>query len=138
MSVQPAAPTVKRLAVVAVLFALAVAGGELTFGNPEFPLTVWYFVTIPAWQWSLPVHLTGFVWLVICNRLFIKQPALVAILLSTAFFLTGETLNWYVLDFFAYAGNQTWQKAISFWLVIVMYAGLCTGAVLILRRPGKP
>jgi hypothetical protein len=136
---QHAPPALKRIAVTAVLFALAVISGELTFGNPGFPLNVWYFVKIPAWQWSLPVHLTGFIWLVACHQLFRTRPALVPILLATLFFFIGETLNWYFLNFFAYAGDRAGEKALSFWAVIAMYAGLCAGAILILRAPaGRP
>ena len=139
MSAEQTAPSFKRIIVTALLFALAVVIGELTFGNPAFPLTVWYFEKIPAWQWSLPVHLAGFIWLVACNRFFSGRPVLIPVLSATCFFFIGETANWYFLDFFAYAGDQAWEKAVSFWIVIVMYAGLCAGGILILRtRAGRP
>jgi hypothetical protein len=129
----------KRIAATAFLFALAVVIGELTFGNPGFPLNIWYFEKIPAWQWSLPVHLNGFLWLVACDRLLRNRSPLIPIFLATLFFLLGETLNWYFLNYFAYAGDRTGERILSFWAVIVMYAGLCTGAILILRAPaGRP
>ena len=137
MSQNHVASSFQRTARAALFFGPAIILGEMTFGNPDFPLTVWYFKTIPAWQWSLPVHLTGFIWLVACNRLLAARSALLPVLLSTAFFFLGETLNRYFLGFFVYAGDLPWQKALSFWSIIAMYAGLCTGAVLILRFPEK-
>ena len=132
-------PSRQRLIVTALLFALAVTAGELTVGNPAFPLTVWYFEKIPAWHWSLPVHLAGFIWLAACNHFLLNRSAFFPVALATCFFFIGEALNWYVFDFFAYAGNGLCQKALSFWVIIAMYAGLCTGAILLLRVPaGRP
>lgn len=137
MSHNHVAPSFRRTARAALFFGPAVILGEMTFGNPEFPLTIWYFEKIPAWQWSLPVHLAGFLWLTACNRLFINRSVLVPVFLAALFFLVGEALNWYVFDFFAYVGDLPWQKALSFWVVFAMYIGLCTAAVLILRTPAN-
>jgi hypothetical protein len=137
MSTQQPAPSVSRIALTALAYALAVLLGELTFGNPGFPITIWYFETLPAWQWSLPVHLAGFIWLVSINRFFLNYPKFLPIMAATLFFFIGEALNWYFWDFFTYAGDLVWHKALSFWTVILMYAGLCTGAVLLLRIPEK-
>lgn len=130
-----ASPSFSRTAFTALIFAMAVFLGEITFGNPDFPITVWYFKKIPSWQWSLPVHMAGFIWLLVCNRLFSKRSVMLPIIAATLFFLGGETLNWYILEIFEYAGRTPWQRALSFWTVILMYAGLCTGVVLVLRRP---
>ncbi|MEW6079278.1 MAG: hypothetical protein AB1724_15835 [Thermodesulfobacteriota bacterium] len=127
----------KRIIVTAVLFGLAVAAGELTFGNRAFPLNVWYFEKIAAWKWSLPVHLAGFLWLLACERVLKNRPAPAPIALAFLFFLAGETANWYVLKLFEYAGDGPVEKALSFWIVMAMYAGLCAGAILMLRAPDR-
>ncbi len=125
-----------RILAAAIFFALAVTVGELTFGNPDFPVTVWRFEKIPAWQWSLPVHAAGFLWILACQRWFSRHPAAVPVLLGTLFFLAGESLNWFVFRFFAYGGETPAEQMISFWLVILMYAALCAAVVWLLRIGG--
>jgi xanthine/uracil permease len=118
----------------ALFFVAALIVGELTFGNPDFILTVWYFPDTPAWQWSLPVHAVGFFWMLICVRLFRNSTLFWPVVFSTLFFFIGESLNWYTLNIFQYGGRSEGARMVSFWTVIAMYFLLCTTVLLILRR----
>lgn len=118
----------------ALVFAAALIVGELTFGNPNFFVTVWYFPHTPAWQWSVPVHTAGFFWMLICVHLFRDRSLIWPVVFSTLFFFIGESLNWCVLNIFEYGGQTSGARITSFWAVILMYLFLCTTTLLVLRH----
>ena len=112
---------------------------EVTFGNPDFPITIWQFDRISAWQWSVPVHAVGFIWLFLCNWLFYDRSIRIPVVASTLYFLLCETANWWIFDFFVYEAYPVGEaypfgRAASFWLIILLYTLLCTATSLILRR----
>ena len=106
---------------------------EVTFGNPDFPMTVWRFDTVPAWQWSVPVHAAGFFWLFFCNWIFYDRSIRFPIVASTLYFLVCETANWWIFHFFSYEAGPFGRTA-SFWFIILLYTLLCTATSLLLRR----
>lgn len=125
----------------AVFYACSVVISEMTLGNPEFPISVWRFVTIPAWQWSLPVHAAGFIWIFLCNNRFYDHGMRVPIVVSTLFFLVCETANWSMFHFFIYEPYPMGDRfhlgaAGSFWFIILLYTVLCTVTSFLLRTSG--
>lgn len=113
------------------IFSVVIA--EATLGNPEFPLTVWRFVSIPAWQWSVPVHAIGLIWLFFCNQLYYDRSIRIPIIASTLYFLACEIANWSIFHFFVYEPYPAGEAG-SFWLIILLYTVLCTATSLMLRR----
>lgn len=124
----------KKIVFAAIFYGLSVTISELTIGNPNFPVTIWCFTTIPGWVWSLPVHTVGFLWLFAVNRWFEGKHIFVPVTLSTLFFFLAESANWFWFHFFQY-GPRPFDSVISFWIVIALYAILCTFCSLLLRRP---
>ena len=125
----------------AVCYVLLVGSSEATLGNPDFPFTVWRFETIPTWQWSIPVHVFGFIWLLFLNQLFYDRSIRIPIIVSTLFFLACETANWSIFNFFVYEPNPVGKAyplgaAGSFWLIILLYTVLCTITSYIFRING--
>ncbi|MBC2717367.1 MAG: hypothetical protein HF978_18840 [Desulfobacteraceae bacterium] len=122
----------------AVFYACSVVIAEATFGNPNFPINLWRFEIILAWQWSVPVHAAGFIWLFFCNRLFYDQSIMIPIFVSILFFIACETANWSVFHFFVYEPYPVGKayplgSAGSFWLIIFLYSVLCTVTSFLLR-----
>jgi hypothetical protein len=120
-------------------YAFLVVISEVTLGNPEFPITVWRFVTIPTWQWSVPVHAIGFILLFFFNWLFYDKSIRIPIIASILYFLICETANWYIFHFFVYEPYPAGEAlpigaAGSFWFIILLYTALCTATSLLLRR----
>ena len=116
----------------ALLYSTLVFMGEITLGNPAFPVNLWEFVEIHTWKWSIPVHLLGLIWLIVCNLKLKETPKIWSILISSLFFLLAETLNWFVFNFFEYS-NEPFGQVASFWIVIMLYIGLCTICSFLLR-----
>ena len=116
----------------ALLYSTLVFMSEITFGNSAFPINFWTFVKIPAWKWSIPVHLLGLIWLIFCNATLKEKPKLWSILISSLFFFLAETLNWFVFHFFEYS-NEPFGQVASFWIVIMLYISLCTICSFLLR-----
>ena len=119
---------IKRL----VLYTIMLIAAELTLGNKNFPINFWYFETIAPWQWSLPIHLTGFALLWFLNIQFYKKPIALPITLSLLFFIAGETANALFLHYFAYT-NGPLGPAGSFAAIIVLYLVLCAMFSFIFR-----
>lgn len=120
----------------AVLYSILVFASEITLGNSDFPINFWIFVKIPAWKWSIPVHLLGLIWLVFWNSKLKGRPIIWTILVSTIFFVIAEALNWFAFNFFEYSKDPFGEVA-SFWIVIMLYVGLCTICCFLLRTGNK-
>ena len=118
----------------ALVYGLLVFLAEMTLGNPEFPVHLWAFHTLPAWRWSVPVHLFGFLWLAFWNRRLASKKMFWPILTGVYFFLAAETLNGFVFNYFEYAQQPFGGAVGSFWIVIALYAVLCAVSVHLLRR----
>lgn len=115
----------------AVFYACSVVISEATFGNPDFFINLWRFELISVWQWSVPVHTAGFIWLFFCNRFFYDQSIMIPIVASLLFFIACEIANWSIFHFFVYEPFPIGEAyptgaAGSFWLVIFLYSVLCT------------
>jgi len=123
----------RNIIITAILYTALVFLSEKTFGNPDFPLHFWIFTTIPVWQWRVPVHLSGFLWIVFWNMKLKDKPIGWPVFASLLFFFTAELLNKYLHHFFIYAGKP-FGADFSFCVVIGLYAGLCTVCSLLLRR----
>ncbi len=122
----------KKVLVIAVLYAIGVFLAEISFGNPEFPFHFWSFTKIPTWQWSVPVHLSGLVWMVLWSVILRAKPIIWPIIISIGFFLVCEILNWTNFQFFNYS-EKPFGETISFWIVILLYVTLCTITNMMLR-----
>ena len=123
----------QNILITAILYTALVFLSEKTFGNPDFPVHFWIFIAIPAWQWSVPVHLSGFLWMVFWNIKLKDKPIEWPVFASLLFFFAAELLNRHLLHFFIYA-NKPLGAEFSFWVVIGIYAVLCTICSLLLRR----
>jgi hypothetical protein len=122
-----------QIILAAIVYCCSVFIGEITIGNPDFPFTIYHFDKIQAWQWSVPVHFTGFCWLLFWNNIFRRQVIILPIAVSTLFFLVGETANWFVFQFFKYEESPL-GAAGSFWIIIFLYIGMCTITSYIIRK----
>jgi hypothetical protein len=120
----------------AILYSILVFVSEITLGNSAFPINLWIFVKIPAWKWSIPVHLLGLIWLIFWNSKLKEKPMIWSILVSTLFFVIAETLNWFAFNFFEYSKDPFGEVA-SFWIIIMLYISLCTICSFLLRMDNK-
>ena len=107
-----------------ILYGILVFFAEITLGNSDFPFNLWVFTKIPTWMWSLPVHLSGIILLFIWNYILKEKHIIWPIFLSSVFFLIAEIANWFVFNFFSYSAYPFGQAG-SFWIVIILYLGLC-------------
>lgn len=123
----------RNILLIACAYASAVLASELTLGSAAFPLHFWYFGNTPAWQWSVPVHLAGFLWITLWNRALINRPAVLPFLASWAFFAGAETANLLALGLFEYSPEPLGRR-VSFLAVLVLYGMLCAACVYALRR----
>lgn len=123
---------------IAFAYISAIFIAEMTLGNAAFPLHFWYFTNITAWQWSVPVHGAGFLWIVLWSRALRGRPAYISISVSWAFFAAAETINRFWLMLFDYSDGPLGTIA-SFLAVLVLYALLCGTVVYGMRVfvPGK-
>jgi hypothetical protein len=123
---------------IACIYAALICIAELTLGNAAFPLHLWHFTAIPSWQWSVPVHGAGFLWIALWSRSLREQPAYISISVSWAFFAVAETANRFWLMLFDYSGGPLGTN-VSFLAVLVIYAVLCGVFVYGIRVfvPGK-
>jgi hypothetical protein len=122
-----------RILQTTILYTVLVFISEITLGNPAFPIHFWIFIQIPAWKWSIPVHLLGLIWLIFWNSRLKDKAVIWSILISILFFFLAETLNWYFFNFFIYS-NEPFGEVASFWIVIILYISLCTICSFVLRR----
>lgn len=122
----------RKIIFTGLLFGIMVFIGEITLGNPGFPIHIYYFDKIPVWTWSVPVHVLGFVWIVFWNNRFIKKPIFVPVVFSITFFTLCEILNLSVLKLFKYS-DYPLGPMFSFFMVIFLYVILCTINSIILR-----
>jgi len=123
----------KPLIGIACIYAAAIAVAENTLGSAEFPLHFWYFDRIPAWQWSMPVHAAGFLWVLLWTRTLRTRPALLSTIVSWAFFIIAEALNCCCLKLFNY-GSEPFGVGGSFMAVLALYGVLCGVMVYAVRR----
>ena len=123
----------QKFILIACAYAAAVLASELTLGSAAFPLHFWYFGDFPAWQWSVPVHLAGFLWMTSWNRVLANWPAALPLLASWAFFAAAETANLLALGLFEYSPGPCGHGA-SFLAVLVLYGMLCAACGFALRR----
>ncbi len=121
-----------RLLCIAGAYAAAVYIAENTLGNAGFPLYLWYFERIPAWQWSLPVHGAGFIWIAAWTYALRRRQTTLSILVSWAFFAAAEMLNIFRLKLFDYS-SKPFGIDFSLAAVLALYAILCVVAVYALR-----
>ena len=117
----------------AIFVIIGTVIGEITFGNPDFPVTFWVFKTLAPWKWYLASHLGGFLFLLLVNQLFFNRSIIWPILLSTAYFSGGETLNWFFLHYFIYTDKPFGPEG-AFWTIILAYLTYCAGQAYVLRK----
>jgi hypothetical protein len=122
-----------RIIPAAIFYSISVILAEATFGNPEFPFTLWVFDNISAYKWSVPVHFTGFLWLIFWSKILYQKHLIFPAVMATLFFLFGETANWFLFNFFKYEENQFGSAGSSFWIIIGLYFILCSATCIILR-----
>jgi hypothetical protein len=116
-----------------VIYSILIFTAEITLGNPDFPLTLWTFVSIDGWQWSLPVHTIGLGWIFFVYLKFSGQSIFLLTAVSSGYFILMETLNAVLFHFFIYGKNPLGEY-FSFFIVIVLYVVLCGICVFILKR----
>ena len=109
---------IKVLYLAGVYTALIMAG-ELTLGNPYFLVTLWQFTAIAPWQWSLPIHAAGFLWLLLWDKLL--KPLWLKVFIISLFFITGEFTNLLWLHYFDYTDLALVGRPGAFILVIILY-----------------
>ncbi|MBN1532590.1 MAG: hypothetical protein JXA20_08010 [Spirochaetes bacterium] len=126
-----------RVVPIACAYGAAILAAELILGSAGSPLHLWHFERISPWQWSLPVHAAGFLWILAWTRLLRHRPAAVSMIASWAFFAVAETCNRFLLVLFEYGGAILGGGA-SLAAVLVLYALLCGAAVYALRRWASP
>ncbi|MFO7559623.1 MAG: hypothetical protein R6X10_12390 [Desulfobacterales bacterium] len=122
-----------RIIPAAIFYSISVFLAEVTFGNPEFPFTLWVFDNLSAYKWSVPVHLAGFLWLIFWNKMFAEKHVIFPAIMATVFFLCGETLNRFFLHYFKYQEIFFRSAEFSFWIIIGLYFILCFATGFILR-----
>jgi len=128
----------KNILQASIFYTVSVVISEATFGNPDFFINFWRFETISNWQWSIPVHAAGFIWLFFCNRLFYDKSIVIPIFASLIYFIACETINWSFFHFFVYEPYPMGEAyplgtAGSFWLIIFLYSVLCTVTTFLLK-----
>jgi hypothetical protein len=123
----------QRVLLAFIVYAILVLAAEISFGNPKFIFNLWTFETIAPWKWSMPVHLMGFLWILLANAILKDKPMIFAIMGSVLFFFAAETLNAFVFTFFVYS-DRFCCSAFSFWTIVVQYFCLCALCSFILRR----
>lgn len=116
----------------AIIYGVLVFMSEITLGNPDFPINFWIFVNIAQWKWSIPVHLSGLLWLILWNFRLKDKSIIWSVLVASLFFIMAETLNWFVFGFFKYS-DDPFGKVASFWIIITLYIILCTLCSFLLR-----
>lgn len=119
-----------------LFYVFSVILSEATLGNPDFPITLWAFQKISVFYWSGPVHSIGFLWLLFWVKKLRNKSILFSILASVLFFLTMETANWFVFQFFSYEPFLFGAKG-SFTTIILLYVILCSVTCMILRQDTK-
>ncbi len=117
----------------AIFWLICTVIGEITLGNPDFPVTFFVFKTLAPWKWYLASHLGGFLFLLLVNHLFFNKSVIWPILLSTAYFSTGETLNWFLFNYFIYT-EKPFGPAGAYWTIVLIYLIYCTGQAYVLRE----
>ena len=122
-----------RVISAAIFYSISVILAEVTFGNPEFPFTLWVFDNISVYKWSVPVHFIGFLWLIAWSKILSQKHFIFPAVIATLFFLSGETANWFLFRFFKYEENQFGSASFSFWIIIGLYFVLCLSTCIILR-----
>lgn len=122
-----------RLLCIACAYTAAIFIAENTLGNAGFPLCFWHFERIPAWQWSLPVHGAGFIWIAAWTKALRAKPAVLSMIVSWIFFTTAEFLNRHLLRLFDYS-TELFGINFSFVAVMVLYGILCALCVFAMRR----
>ncbi len=132
-SSSPTVSSMVPLFFIASFYAAAVFIAEITLGSAEFPLHFWYFSGMPAWQWSVPVHGAGFLWIALWTRALRSHPAILSMAVSWAFFIAAETINRFCLLLFDYSSETLGIEA-SFSAVLALYAMLCAVIVYTLRK----
>lgn len=124
---------ISRIIPAAIFYSISVFLAEVTFGNPEFPFTLWVFDNLSAYRWSVPVHLAGFLWLLFWSKVLHQKHILFPTVVATLFFLSGETANRFLFRFFTYEENPFGSAESSFWMIIGLYFILCFVTGFILR-----
>lgn len=122
-----------RLLLIACGYTAAVCIAENTVGNAGFLLYFWCFERIPAWQWSLPVHGAGFLWIVGWTFALRCRPEVISMIVSWIFFAAAELLNRCWFQFFDY-GREPFGANFSFVAVLLLYAMLCFFIIFALRK----
>jgi hypothetical protein len=107
-----------------ILYAFSIALAELTLGNRHFPFHLWVFEKVKPVEWSLPIHLAGFFWIVIWNLMLKNKPFWLALLASMLFFVTAELMNYSYLNWFAYTGGPLGRMG-ALILILLLYLILC-------------
>ena len=126
-----------RIIAAAIFYSISVILAEATLGNPKFPITLWAFDNISVYKWSVPVHLLGFLWLIVWTAILSKKHFIYPAVITTLFFLAGETANWFLFHFFRYEETLFGSASFSFWIIICLYFLLCLFTSIILRSKYK-
>jgi hypothetical protein len=115
------------------LYAAAITATELILGNENFPFHLWVFEKVKPVEWSLPIHLAGFFWIVIWNLMLKNKPFWLALLVSMLFFVAAELMNYSYLHWFAYTGGPLGRMG-ALILILLLYLILCGCMAYILRN----
>jgi hypothetical protein len=115
------------------LYAAAIAAAELTLGNKNFPFHLWVFEKVKPIEWSFPIHLAGFFWIVIWNLMLKNKPFGLALLASMLFFVAAELINYQHLHWFAYTGGLLGRMG-ALILILLLYLILCGCMIYCLRN----
>lgn len=125
--------------IIKYLLAIIFYGGgvflsESSFGNPDFPIDIWIyrFTTIQPYLWSLPVHIAGFILIVLCGLLKTKRKFILATTTSMGYFIVMELINAFGFNFFIYRDLQFGGWIGAFLIVILLYFVLCSITCFIL------
>jgi hypothetical protein len=113
-------------------YAVSISLAELTFGNRQFPFHLWVYEKATPIEWSLPVHLAGFFWIIIWNRILSNKPFILAVMVCMLFFTAAEGLNYCCLKWFAYTGGFLGRPG-ALALILLLYGILCVCMIYILR-----
>jgi hypothetical protein len=116
-----------------ILYAIAIAAAELTLGNKLFPFHLWEFEKVKPIEWSLPIHLAGFFWIITWNFILRNRSCILAVLISLLFFVAAELINYSYLHWFEYTGGYL-ERPGALLLIILLYLILCTCMFYILRK----
>jgi hypothetical protein len=124
-----------KYSILFILYAFSIGLAELTLGNKHFPFHLWVFEKVKPIEWSLPIHLAGFFWIITWNFIMRNKPFILAVLAGLLFFAAAEWINYSYLHWFAYTGGPLGRIG-ALILIILLYLVLCSFMIYGLRKYG--